>query len=126
MTSTPFKSRKQIEEALVARAENDEAFRRSLLSNPRDILAKDFGITIPPSVRLNVVEESTSNLYLVLPVRAAAANSGELTDRELEAVAGGKEASEALGKEGMQKTDEVYVVGEAIVDTVRSITKPIR
>jgi hypothetical protein len=88
MTAIQFTSRKQVEEALLARAGADEAFRQSLLSDPSEILAKEFGITIPPGVKVNVVEESTKNLYLVLPARAAP-DSGVLTDRELEAVAGG-------------------------------------
>jgi Nitrile hydratase, alpha chain len=89
MSATQFTSRKQLEEALLARAEHDETFRRNLLSNPHEILSKDFGITIPRSVNVNVVEESTNSLYLVLPARAAAADVRELSDRELEALAGG-------------------------------------
>jgi Nitrile hydratase, alpha chain len=91
MTAGSFKSRKQIEEALLARAESNESFRRDLLADPRGVLAKDFGISISPEVKLNVVEETTSNLYLVLPARAASA-AGQLTDIELELVAGGKKA----------------------------------
>ena len=99
MTATPFTSRTQVEEALLARAESNESFRRDLLTDPRTVLAKDFGISISPEVKLNVVEETTRNLYLVLPARAASA-AGQLTDIELELVAGGSLAAEKANDAG--------------------------
>ena len=46
------------------------------------------GRRIPAEIDVRVVEETPNTLYLVLPPNGA---SGELSDKELDAVAGGEE-----------------------------------
>ena len=58
-----------------------------LIAQPRETLQKELNVTVPPSVQLEVVEETAQKLCLVLP-----AAQGELSDLELEAVAGGKDS----------------------------------
>ena len=79
-------NRSEIEQKLIEKSEQDPAFRRRLLAQPRETLEKEFGIAVPASVNLQVIEETANSLMLVLPAAA-----GELSDLELEAVAGGKE-----------------------------------
>lgn len=78
-------NRPQIEKQLVEKATQDPAFRQSLKSDPRLALEKELGIKVPSAMKLEIIEESADSLCLVLP-----APKGELSDLELESVAGGK------------------------------------
>jgi hypothetical protein len=60
------------------------------VSNPRGKLEREFGLKVPEAVQVSVLEESPQNIYLVLP-SAPPGTSRELSDKELEAVAGGNE-----------------------------------
>jgi hypothetical protein len=78
-------TRASFEKAVVGLAEKDEAFRKTLLANPRQAL-KDGGFGLPVGVDLRGVEEGPGVFYLVLPAKAA---EGELADQDLANVAGG-------------------------------------
>ncbi len=86
MTNTGSQMRKDLEAKVIAKACADEAFKKSLIASPRSAMEQEFGIKLPASVNVQVVEESADNLYLVLPHQNP---SGELSDMELEGVAGG-------------------------------------
>lgn len=77
-------SREQVQEHLVERAQSDTTFRDALVRDPRATIENEIGLRIPPQIQVSVVEESSDRLCLVLPAAA-----GELSDLELEAVAGG-------------------------------------
>lgn len=83
--NTPM-TRQEIEEKIIARAWQDESFKQKLLSSPRAAFEKE-GIDLPSSIDINVVEETPTTLYFVLPVNPDLTE--ELSDAELEAVAGG-------------------------------------
>ena len=54
------------------------------------------GTRLPEDVRVVAVEETAETIYLVLPSRSTEGQeAGELSDRELEAVAGGWDAQTA-------------------------------
>jgi hypothetical protein len=69
---------------IVARAWSDEAFKQRLLADPVSALRKE-GIGVVDGVKLRVVENTIDVIYFVLPPKPA-----ELTDEQLEAVAGGQ------------------------------------
>jgi hypothetical protein len=73
---------------LVTRAWADEDFKRLLLAEPAAALAEQ-GIAVPPGVELCVYEDSATLVHLTLPP----APSDELSDEQLDAVAGGDTAS---------------------------------
>ncbi|MGI3783235.1 MAG: NHLP leader peptide family RiPP precursor [Janthinobacterium lividum] len=80
-------ARKDIERKLVARALKDDAFRQRLLSDPKDALAEEIGQSLPSDIDVKVMEESTTSIYVVLPSKQS--QSRELSDEELQPVAGG-------------------------------------
>ena len=53
-----------------AKAMRDDAFRRSLLRNPRKALTEE-GIKIPAGVRVKVHQNSATTFHLVLPGKPA-------------------------------------------------------
>ena len=82
--------RAEIERTLVQRSMEDEDFRQRLLDDPKGTLEQELGTRLPDDVEVRVVEESADAIYLVLPSSASPLGDqgGEISDRELEAVAG--------------------------------------
>lgn len=68
---------------------HDEMFRRNLLDDPKSAIEEETGAKLPEGVEIRVVEETPDTIYLVLPPRAWTSQEGELSERELEAIAGG-------------------------------------
>jgi hypothetical protein len=82
--------RAEMERRLVQRSLQDDAFRQRLLEDPKAAVEQELGTRLPEEVRVVAVEETADTVYLVLPLRSTdAQEAGELSDRELEAVAGG-------------------------------------
>jgi hypothetical protein len=82
--------RAEVERTLVQRSLEDEEFRQMLLDDPKGTVEQELGTRLPEDVQVRVVEESAQTIYLVLPSSASAVGEGgELSDQELEAVAGG-------------------------------------
>ena len=79
-----------IEQRFVRRSLGDDAFRRRLLEDPRAAIERELNTRLPAGVEIRAVEETPDTVYLVLPGRPADIESGELSDRELESVAGGE------------------------------------
>jgi hypothetical protein len=85
--NTELKQRKELEAQFIAKAWEDGKFKQELLSNPKATFAKAMGTTLPETLQIQVLEETPTTYYLVLPKNAAV--SEELSDDALEAVAGG-------------------------------------
>ena len=82
--------REQMERRLVEKSLKDDAFRQRLLEDPRAAVEEELGTRLPEEVRVVAVEETADTAYLVLPFPSTESREdGELSDRELEAVAGG-------------------------------------
>lgn len=71
------------------RAASDEAFMKDLLANPRAAVEKAFEMELPANVKIQAVEEPADTYVVVVPRAAKVAADGELSDNDLEAVAGG-------------------------------------
>jgi Nitrile hydratase, alpha chain len=82
--------RAEMERSIVQRSMEDEEFRQRLLDDTKAVVEQELGTQLPEDVEVSVVEESQQTIYLVLPFRSADLQAGELSDQELEAVAGGK------------------------------------
>jgi hypothetical protein len=85
-------NRGTVSSQLIDRATRDPQFRQDLLQNPTETVERELGVRVPASTEIRVVEETPSTLYLVLPP-ATVAPGQELSDRELEQVAGGWSAT---------------------------------
>ncbi len=81
-------ARKTLEAQLIDRAMKDEEFRQALVRDPKAVFAREFDITMPEHIHVQVLEERPGTAYLVLP-QAVASVGAELSDAELESVAGG-------------------------------------
>ena len=79
----------QQKSAIIAKATNDEAFREQLLDNPKAALGRTLGVTFPQGVTILVHEDTSTTLHVVLPVNSQEGKPRELSDAELEHVAGG-------------------------------------
>ncbi|MFD1955599.1 NHLP leader peptide family RiPP precursor [Paenibacillus thailandensis] len=52
---------------IIEKAWQDEDFKQRLISNPKETLKEAFGILFPDSLKIKTVEESTDEIYLVIP-----------------------------------------------------------
>ena len=89
-------SRAEMERRLLQRSLEDDAFRQRLLEDPKAAVEQELGTRLPEDVRVVAVEETADTIYLVLPFRSTEGReAGELSDLDLEAVAGGWDAQTA-------------------------------
>jgi len=68
------------------RALKDPTFRKALIKSPRDVLSRDYKITVPPNVKINIVEDSAATMTLALPA-AITTPTPEINDDELKVAA---------------------------------------
>jgi hypothetical protein len=52
------------------------------LANPNAAIEKELGVKLPAGIKIKVVEDTASEVHLVLP-EASRANKGELSDTDL-------------------------------------------
>ena len=80
-------------EAVVHRADSDRVFRQQLLADPAKAIHAAYGATLPAGFRVRFVETPADvDLLVALP---APGSKEELTDDDLEKVAGGTELTGA-------------------------------
>ena len=88
MDENPVTTRRALEAQLIDRAMKDETFRQELVRDPKGVFERELSIRIPEHITVQVLEESPTTVYLVLPPPVDSAGT-EVPDAELEAVAGG-------------------------------------
>jgi hypothetical protein len=83
--------RQEMERRLIEKSLQDESFRQRLMEDPKGTVEQELGTRLPEDVRVVAVEETPDTIYLVLPSASPLGGDegGELSDRELESVAGG-------------------------------------
>lgn len=69
-----------------AKAWVDKGFRKALIADPKKTIEDLFKITLPENLKFNVQEEKPDTVTINLPAQAS---DGELSDDQLDAVAGG-------------------------------------
>ncbi len=89
MIDNDFDNLKDIEAQLIERAWQDEAFRQALLSNPKAVIEAELGNKLPEELQITVLEETPNLIYMVLPMNPDQLTEPDLSDEELDLVAGG-------------------------------------
>ncbi|MFZ4441659.1 MAG: NHLP leader peptide family RiPP precursor [Syntrophales bacterium] len=57
---------------MIAKAWSDESFKERLLTDSRAVLEAE-GISVPPGVDVKVVEQTDSQIYMIIPMKPASA-----------------------------------------------------
>jgi hypothetical protein len=94
MSEQPAPTRRDMEADIIARALKDEGFARELRADPKAVLEREVG-ELPEGIEIKVVEETPDTLYLVLPARPSPGR--QLSDEELDRVAGGNTSDTCQG-----------------------------
>ncbi len=73
----------ELKAQILSKADEDSDFRARLIADPKAAISSEIGADIPEGFDISVYEDSATTVHLVLPP------SPELTEAELEKVAGG-------------------------------------
>ena len=65
---------------LIAKAWSDEAFKERLLTDSRTVLEAE-GIIVPPGVDVKVVEQTDTQLFMVIPIKPLNVECAVLDER---------------------------------------------
>lgn len=65
-------ARKTLEATLIAKAMKDDGYRARLLDDPRAALAEAVGGDLPGEITVEVLEETPTSIYVVLPAQQGA------------------------------------------------------
>jgi hypothetical protein len=61
------RTRKDLEIHLISLALKDDAFKLDLLANPKAVVEKKLGTKLPEGIEINLLEETETTIYMVLP-----------------------------------------------------------
>jgi hypothetical protein len=81
-------TRGEIQDLLMRFSKSNPTYRNALLKNPKMVLEGQMAGKIPAGITVKAVEETPNTIYVVVPY--VPRPGAELSDHELEAVAGGK------------------------------------
>jgi hypothetical protein len=83
-------SRHDLEARIVKRCWEHDDFRKEFVANPAGAFVKYLGVPVSDLPKIVVYDEMSGSWHIVLPARPAELiDSGELSDEELERIAGG-------------------------------------
>ena len=108
------KTRAELEARLIAKAWKDPAYRTELMHDARGTIEREFNVTLPDDLHIQVLAEEANTLYVVVPQPPSA--MGELSDSDLEAVAGGEKVVAATFAAGAVTAVTVITGGVAAVN----------
>ncbi|WPL16512.1 NHLP leader peptide domain protein [Thiorhodovibrio winogradskyi] len=83
-------SRAELEAKIVARAWEDEEFHQKFLADPKAMFEDYMGTKLPESLVMTAHQEDADHLHFVIPAKPAV-DLDELSDEDLERIAGGIE-----------------------------------
>src|SRR5215469_13385818 len=87
-------TRRDLETRLIEKAWTDPDFRRNIVNDPKGMFEKHTGQKLPVEMTIYVHEEDANTLHFSIP--PAPSNMTELSDQDLERVAGGTDVFSAL------------------------------
>ena len=81
-------SRGEVNDLIANFAAKDAEYKKALVADPKKVVAMQLGQDLPDALAIKVVEDTAEVMHMVLPY--APAEGAELSDADLEMVAGGK------------------------------------
>jgi hypothetical protein len=87
MTEPQAWTRRDLETALIEKCWKDSEFKMAVLSDPKGMLERNIGQKLPAPMKIFIHEEDANTLHFSIP--PAPSNLTELSDDDLERVAGG-------------------------------------
>jgi hypothetical protein len=87
-------TRRDLETALIEKCWKDSDFKKAVLSDPKGMLERHIGQKLPAPIKIFIHEEDANTLHFSIP--PAPSNLSELSDEDLEQVAGGTEIAAAI------------------------------
>lgn len=94
MMETQTPTRRNLETALIEKCWKDPEFKKQVVCDPKGMLERHLGHKLPSDVKIFVHEEDPKTLHFSIP--APPGNLAELSDEELEQVAGGTDIALSL------------------------------
>jgi len=88
-TTLPQLTKHDIETRLIEKCWKEPEFRKQVLADPKGAFERQFGRPLPADLKIIIHEDSANTINLALP--PAPVNVQELSEDELEKVAGGTE-----------------------------------
>lgn len=114
-------SRHDLEAKLVKRCWEDEAFRKEFTADPATAFVKYLGMPKANVPEISIHQETAGTWHIVIPVKPA--NAGELSERDLERVAGGA-ASGIWDDRWLNSIPGAPEVGISTGGTVTGVARP--
>ncbi len=111
---TQESARREMETALIEKCWKDPEFKKAVLSDPKGIFERHTGRSLPPGMKIFIHEEDANTLHLTIP--PAPSNLADLSDEDLERVAGGTEFLIVMSAVA------VSVAGASAVGSVAGVT----
>ena len=106
--STSAPTAEQLLALVAGKATVDPAFGKELLANPKAAVEKLFGQALPAHITLQAVAQPVGTYVIPVPTTTVVGAGGELSDSDLEAVAGGSKSG---------ANDFFNEIGDAAVST---------
>lgn len=118
------KTRAEFEKDVVLKAWRDSAFKEELLKDPKGTLERQLQelhaeAKLPEDLEVEVLEESTKKIYLVVPQHPEELTDRDISDEELEAVAGGTIAVAVVVAVGVEFAAVAAQLGEAVQEAAQ-------
>jgi hypothetical protein len=88
-TQTP--TRRDLETALIEKCWKDPEFKKQVISDPKGMVERHIGQKLPAPIKIFIHEEDANTLHFSIP--PAPSNLSELSDDDLEKVAGGTDVA---------------------------------